>query len=137
LGGESIAAAIEWCRSKAPRRTRCGMSYRNLRVLAAAEEMVVEVVTLFDRPRPARRRLLFKAQTLDSAQSVPANIGEAFGRTTLADRNRVLGIACGEAEETIRHLKANVSANRLDARSYWPLHNRLVTIVKMLKCLMN
>jgi four helix bundle protein len=108
------------------------MTHRNLRVLAAAEDMVVHVVTLFDRPRPRGRRLLFKTQTLDCAQSVSANIGEAFGRKTVADRNRILGIACGEAEEAIRHLKANLSANRLDERSYWPLHNRLVTIVKML-----
>lgn len=111
------------------------MTYRNLRVLAAAEEMVAEVVALFDEPRPSRRRLLFKEQTLGCAESVPANIGEAFGRKTIADRNRVLGIACGEAEETIRHLKANLSANRLDKRSYWPIHNRLVTIVKMLNSL--
>jgi four helix bundle protein len=108
------------------------MTYRDLRVLAAAEQMVVTVVALFDDPRPSRRRLLFKAQTLGCAEAVPANIGEAFGRKTRADRDRVLGIACGEAEETIRHLKANLSANRLDKRSYWPLHNRLVTIVKLL-----
>ena len=113
------------------------MAYRNLRVLAAAEEMVVAVVKLFDEPRPRRRRLLFKAQTIGCAESVPGNIGEAFGRQTIADRNRVLGIACGEAEETIRHLKANLSANRLDEHSYWPLHNRLVAIVKMLKSLIN
>src|SRR4051812_39024798 len=55
-----------------------GMTHRNFRVLAAAEKMVVEVVALFEEPRPARRRLLFKAQTLDCAESVPANIGEAF-----------------------------------------------------------
>jgi four helix bundle protein len=113
------------------------MSHRNLRVLVAAEEMVVAVVALFDEPRPRRRRLLFKAQTIGCAESVHGNIGEAFGRKTLGDRNRVLGIASGEAEETIRHLKANFLANRLDARSYWPLHNRLVTIVKMLNNLIN
>ena len=113
------------------------MSYRNLRVLEAAEEMVVNVVALFDEPRPRSQRLLFKGQTIGCAEAVPANIGEAFGRKTTADRNRVLAIACGEAEETIRHLKANLSANRLDERSYWPLHNRLVTIVKMLKSMIN
>jgi four helix bundle protein len=113
------------------------MGHRNLRVLVAAEEMVVAVVALFDEPRPRGRRLLFRAQTLGCAESVPGNIGEAFGRKTLADRNRVLGIACGEAEETIRHLKANFSVKRLDARSYWPIHNRLVTIVKMLNGLIN
>ena len=115
----------------------CGMTYRNLRVLAAAEEVVVEVVRLFDEPRPRRRRLLFKAQTLGCAESVPRNIGEALGRQTIADRNRVLGIACGEAEETIRHLEANLSANRLDERSHSSLHDRLVAIITMLKSLIN
>ena len=113
------------------------MTFRNLRVLVAAEEMVVAVVALFDERRPGRRRLLFRAQTLASAEAVPANIGEAFGRNTIADRNRVLVIARGEAEETIRHLKTNFTANRLDERSYWVLHNRLVTIVKMLNRLIN
>src|SRR3954465_14600312 len=113
------------------------MGHRDLRVLDAAEEMVVSIVTLFDERRPPRRRLLFKAQTLDCAESVSANKGEAFGRKSVADRNRVLAIACGEAEETIRHLRANLAAKRLDERAYWPIHNRLVTIVKMLNRLMN
>ncbi len=111
------------------------MSHRDLRLLVAAEEMVVAVVLLFDEPRPRRRRLLFKAQTIDCAESVYGNIGEAFGRKTVPDRNRVLGIARGEAEETMKHLRTNFSAKRLDARSYWPLHNRLVVIVKMLNSL--
>jgi four helix bundle protein len=81
--------------------------------------------------------LAVQGPTLASAEAVPANIGEAFGTKTIADRNRVLVIARGEAEETIRHLKTNFTANRLDERSYWLLHNRLVTIVKMLDRLMN
>src|SRR3569833_498295 len=109
--------------------TSCGMSFRGLRVLEAAEQMAVAVFAVFDEPRPRGRHLLFKSQIISSAESVPANIGEAFGRRTLADRNHKLAIATGEAEETIRHLKANLSASRLDARSYWPLHHRLVVII--------
>ena len=83
-----------------------------------------------------RRGLLHEGQLCDCAQSVHANIGEAFGRGTKADRNRTLAIARGEAEETIRHLRINLRAARIDQKAYWPLHNRAVTIVKMLDSLM-
>jgi four helix bundle protein len=106
--------------------------HRDLAVLDAAEQVVADVVKLVDSKR---RRLLFKAQLRDSAQSVTANIGEGFGRATRADRNRTLLIARGEAEETIRHLRTNFVAKRIDDAVYWRLHNRLVTIVKMLNSL--
>jgi four helix bundle protein len=108
--------------------------YRDLRVLDAAEDMVTEVIAVMDA-NP--RRLLFKGQIEGCAQGVPANIGEAFGRTTIPDRNRVLGIARGEAEEVIRHLRTNYSARRLDVKVYWRLKSRLVTIIKMLNALMS
>ena len=46
-----------------------------------------------------------------------------------------LRIARGEAEETIRHLQANYRCGRVQASDYWPLHNLLVVIVKMLNSL--
>jgi four helix bundle protein len=67
---------------------------------------------------------------------VYANIGEAFGRATKADRNRSLGIARAEAEETIKHLGANKKANRIEAKTYWRLHSRLVTVIRMISSLM-
>jgi four helix bundle protein len=57
---------------------------------------------------------------------------QGFGRATLADRNSRLVIARGEAEETIKHLRANLNCERITPADYWPLHNRAVTIVKML-----
>ena len=45
-------------------------------------------------------------------------------------------IARGEAEETIRHLGANLRTNRIPPADYWPLHNLLVVIVKMLNSLL-
>jgi len=107
--------------------------HRNLAVLDAAEQIVAEVVQL---TTVRSSKLLFKAQLLKSAQSVNANIGEAFGRATKADRNRSLGIARAEAEETIRHLRANKKANRIESRTYWRLHSRLVTVIKMIGSLM-
>ena len=102
--------------------------HRNLAVLDAAEQLAAAVTQLSDRTR----RLLHRQQLLKAAQSVSANIAEGFARATLPDRNNRLVIARGEAEEAIRHLRANLTCKRIMAADYWPLHNRAVTIVKML-----
>lgn len=107
--------------------------HRGLAVLDAAEQFAADIAELVDRTP----RLLHKKQLLTSSQSVSANIAEGFGRATLPERNHRLSIARGEMEEAIRHLRANLAANRIDRRGYWPRHNRAVTIVKMLNGLMN
>jgi len=43
----------------------------------------------------------------------------------------------GEAEEAIRHLRANLELKRIRATVFWRLSNRLITIVKMLTSLLN
>ena len=108
--------------------------HRNLAVQDAAELIVAEVVQL---ATARRSRLLFRSQLLKSAESVSANIGEAFGRSTDADRNRSLTVARGEAEETIKHLRANHRAKRIEVRAYWRIHNRLVTVTRMISSLMS
>ena len=108
--------------------------HRNLAVQDAAELIVADIVKV---AAGRRSRLLFKAQLLKSAESTSANIGEAFGRSTKADRNRSLTVARGEAEETIKHLRANHRAKRIEARAYWRIHNRLVTVTRMLSSLMS
>jgi four helix bundle protein len=107
-------------------------THRNLALLDLAERIAIEAVRL----TTGRSRLLFKRQLLDAAQSVHSNVGEAFGRGTKRDRNRVLFIARGEAEETIRHLRPNKIAGRIDKRSYWRLHDWCVTAVKMIDSIM-
>jgi len=107
-------------------------THRNLAVADAAEQPAAAVTRLSDRTR----RLLHRQQLLKAAQSVRANIAEGFGRSTLPDRNSRLAIARGEAEETIMHLRANLTAKRITPADYWPLHNRAVTIVKMLNSLL-
>jgi four helix bundle protein len=106
--------------------------HRDLAVADAAEQLSVAVTRLSDRTRG----LLHRQQLLKAAQSVNSNIAEGFGRETLADRNGRLVIARGEAEETIKHLRVNLASHRITANDYWPLHNRAVTIVKMLNSLM-
>jgi four helix bundle protein len=91
------------------------MGYRNLDVLDAAERAAQQINDLIDRSPP--RRLLHVGQMRDSAQSIGANIGEGFGREPGPDRAHRLVIARGEAEETIRHLSANLRSHRISPRS--------------------
>ena len=107
--------------------------HRNLAVADAAEQLAADVARLID----STPQLLHKRQLLKSTQSVSANIAEGFGRLTAPERKNRLSIARGETEEAIRHLRANAAANRITPRKYWPLHNRAVTIVKMLNSLLN
>jgi four helix bundle protein len=106
--------------------------HRDLAVLDAAEQFSASVTHLSDRTR----RLLHKEQLRKAAQSVSANIAEGFARATLRDRNNRLVIARGEAEEAIKHLRANLNCKRIEPADYWPVHNRAVTIVKMLNSLL-
>ena len=76
------------------------------------------------------------AQLRKAAQSISANISEGFGRGAGPERNHALRVARGEAEETIRHLRANFAANRIEQSVFWRFRNRLVTIIKMLTSLL-
>jgi four helix bundle protein len=106
------------------------MAHRDLNMLDVADHISDRVTDLLDGP--IGRRTLHKHQLSESAHSISANISEAFGRTSPQDRARVLRIARSEAEETIRHLAKNFRSKRLQDRDYWPIHNKLVVIVKML-----
>ena len=78
-----------------------------------------------------RVRLLHVTQIRASVQAIAANISEGLGRRPGRDRARSFEIARGETEETITHLSANFRTDRISTRKYWPIHNRLVVIVKM------
>jgi four helix bundle protein len=110
------------------------VSHRDLDVLDAAQRVADGVNRLIDR---SPRRLLNVGQMRESVQSIGANISEGFGRGKGRDRARTLEIARGEAEETIQHLSANFRSNRIGPKDYWPLHNLLVVIVKMLNSLLH
>ena len=101
-------------------------------MLDAAELAAERVNHLIDR---SPRGLLHVSQMRHFVQSVGANISEGFGRGKGGDRIRSLKIARGEAEETIRHLRPNFRSERIVAAEYWPIHNLLVVIVKMLDAL--
>jgi four helix bundle protein len=106
--------------------------YRDLDVLDAARLAADDVNQLIE----STPRILHRAQLSESAQSVPANISEGVARGTGPDRARALRIAKGSADETIQHLQANWHAERIDVKTYWRMHNRLVVIGKMLASLL-
>jgi four helix bundle protein len=109
-------------------------NHRDLAVLDAADQVADEVNRLIDE---SPRRLIHVAQLRDSAQSIAANISEGFGRGAGGERGRALRVARGEAEEAIRHLRANFEAERIKEAAFWRIRNRLITIVKMLTSLLN
>ena len=109
-------------------------NHRDLAVLDAADQVADEVNRLIDE---APRRLIHVAQLRDSAQSIAANISEGFGRGKGGERTHALRVARGEAEEAIRHLRANFESARIDETVFWRLRNRLITIVKMITSLLN
>ena len=106
------------------------MVRRDLNVLDAAERAEILINQLVHR-RPGRR-LLNPGQMRRSVHAVGANISEAFGRGTGADRSRILRIARGDAEETIHQLQVNLQAARISEKEYWSRRNLLAVIVKML-----
>ena len=71
----------------------------------------------------------------NAAESVPANISEARGRSTPRDRSYRCEIARGEAEEAKTHVGSNYRSGRISKAEYFPIHNLLTTIVKMLDSL--
>jgi four helix bundle protein len=109
-------------------------NHRNLAVLDAADVVADEINRLIDN---GQRRLIHVQQLRKSAQSLGANIAEGFRRAPGLERDHALRVARGEAEETIRHLRANYSTNRIARTDYWRIHNRLVTIIRMLSSLLH
>jgi four helix bundle protein len=108
-------------------------NHRNLAVLDAADVVADEINRLIDS---GARRLLHVQQLRKASQSIGANISEGFGRGPGPERDHKLRVSRGEAEETIRHLRANYATNRITRSDYWRLRNRLVASIRMLSSLL-
>lgn len=106
-----------------------------MRVLQAAQIAAKQLNELIDRA--PRGRLLNVAQMRDSVNGIPANIAEGLGRRRGADRDYKFEVACGEAKETVNRLKPNFETGRIHAPEYWPIHNLLETVIKMLESLIS
>ena len=107
--------------------------HRHLAVLDAAQKVADEINQLIDA---SPDRLIHVYQLRRSSQAIAGNISEGFDRRTIGERNNSLSVARGEAGETITHLRPNFVTHRIDARTFWRLFNRLMTIRKMLSSLM-
>jgi four helix bundle protein len=107
-------------------------NHRNLRVLDAAQ-WVADTIHRFLR---LNRGILNAEQLSKSANSIPANIVEGFGRDPGRDRNRFLRNARSSSEETNEHWREAHEAKQVDHSLYWSVHHRLVAIVRMLNSLM-
>jgi len=103
-----------------------------LRVLDGAQEVVDDINQLLKS-----RRLPNAAQLRDAAESITANIQEAFGRDAGPDRNQFLRFARASAEEASERLRVRFRAKDISAKVYWPLHHRLVAVSRMLTNLMS
>jgi four helix bundle protein len=104
-------------------------TYRDLDVLDAADLLADDVNRLLDANS---RQLIHRSQLRACAGSIGANIAEGMTRRTLDGRNSCLDVSRGEANEAIRHLRANVASDRITAATFFALRSRLVTIDKML-----
>ena len=107
---------------------------KNFHLLDLAEQVADEIMELLQNSRP---RLLHHDQLEKSAESIPSNIREGYGRSEGPDRNRYLRYSRGEADETRGHLRSNFVARRLLPRKYWPLHNKLRVIRKMINSILD
>ncbi len=107
-------------------------THRNLRVLDAAQSVADDINHRILTGGP----ILNAGQLGRAANSIPANIAEAFGRNAGPDRNQFLRHARASAEETNEHWREAHKAGQVPARLYWSVHHRLVAIVRMLNSLM-
>jgi four helix bundle protein len=103
-----------------------------LRVLDCARMVVDDINHLLKR-----RRMPNAAQLRGAAESITGNIQEGFGRDAGPDRNQFLRFARASAEEANDRLRTRFGAKDIPAKVYWPLHHRLVAIVRMLNNLMS
>ena len=101
----------------------------DFRLMDAARWVEDEVNDLLAHGRPP---LIHQKQLGESAESIPANIREAYGRRQGAERNQFFRVARSSTEETDEHIRSNHAAHRIEKARYWRLHNRLTVIHKML-----
>jgi four helix bundle protein len=104
-----------------------------LRVLDAARECVADVCRWLNSLRVPYPDA---SQLREAVKSIPANIREAYGREPGPDRNKFLRYARSSDEEADEWLHDAYKEKLLPAADYWRLHNRLVTIRRMLTALM-
>ena len=104
------------------------MGIESLIVWQASIELAVKVCSEIINLLPSKEKYALATQLRRSAQSIPANIAEGYGRYYYQDNVRFCYIARGSLEETVSHL---ILANKLGyisedvLQSYLQLTNEL------------
>lgn len=98
------------------------MEFYELNIWKKGLELLLNVyVVTGEYPKEEKYNLI--SQTRSSANSVIAQIAEAFGRYSFADRIRVLYQARGESEETRSHLRVAMGLEYLEKEKFDYLDN--------------
>ncbi len=99
------------------------------RSLDFATEICREITPAF----PKEEKWALTSQTRRSAQSVPANIAEGYGRFYYQENVRFCYIARGSLEETFSHLTLTKRLGYLPA----PIYNKINTDIQELRRMLN
>ena len=108
--------------------------HETLKVLEAARQYALHVMELAQRlPKHAPAEL--RAQLVESARSVGANIAEGFGRGTMTEKIHYSRIANGSLEESQEHLRECVNTHLIDPAEFRKPWNLSVVTARMLTSL--
>jgi len=98
------------------------------RALDFATKVCREITPSF----PKEEKWALTNQTRRSAQSVPANIAEGYGRYYYQDNVRFCYIARGSLEETFSHLKLAKNLGYLSDQTYGEINTEIQELRRML-----
>jgi four helix bundle protein len=104
---------------------------RHLRVLSAAEDLavaVLSVVPLVNAPRAPGVR----GQLARSVTAISANVAEAANLSTDPNFKRQLRLALASANETGSHLRVLERTGAIPRQHIWRCENKRVAVCKML-----
>ena len=111
-----------------------GSIYEELDVFKISHCLVVEVYQILENFPKAQQYVLI-SQLSRSVSSIPANIAEGFGRSTLKDKKRFLIISRASTEETKYHLLLARDLNYISEKQYKYLYEKSTRIIRMLNSL--
>ena len=101
--------------------------FRNVEAWQLNRQLVLAIYEASSR-FPAAERFALSRQIRDSANSIGANIAEAFGRRTRIDAARVLQTSLSEGNETLHHLITALDVGYLSNEEFHSLSNQLEVV---------
>ena len=107
-------------------------SLGNLKLWVEAKNLTVDICKFLLPKLPEKERFALASQLRRSAQSIPANIAEAYGRYGYQDAIRFCYIARGSLEETRSHLFVAVELNYISEAELADLIGRLDNVARLL-----